>query len=46
MLKLWCDNWGNVKNCAIDENTVCSQVKVIFEGLKEKAGEIAKDEKF
>ncbi|XP_023210893.1 tigger transposable element-derived protein 1-like, partial [Centruroides sculpturatus] len=46
MLKLWCDNQVNVKNCPVDQNTVCSQAKLIFERLKEDAGEVAKDEEF
>lgn len=37
MLKLWCDNQGNVK-CV-----VYSQAKQIFERLKNDTGEMAKE---
>nr|XP_022905269.1 tigger transposable element-derived protein 1-like [Onthophagus taurus] len=46
ILKSWCDNQVHVKNCPVDQNTVCSQAKLIFEKLKEKAGEAVKDETF
>lgn len=45
-LKLWCDNQVSVKNCPVDQNTVCFQAKHIFEKLKEEAGVSAKDETF
>ena len=46
MLKLWCDNQVRVKNCPVNQNTVCYQAKLIFERLKEEAGETAKDGNF
>lgn len=46
LLKLWCDNQVTVKNCPVDQNTVCFQAKQIFEKLKDEAGEMAKDETF
>ena len=43
LLQSWCDNQVRVKNCPVDQNTVCFQVKQIFETLKE-AGEAAENE--
>ncbi|VDP34671.1 unnamed protein product [Soboliphyme baturini] len=37
---------AKVKNCPVDQNTVCNQAKPIFERSKEEAGEAGKDENF
>lgn len=46
LLQSWCDNQVRVKNCPVDQNTVCFQAKQIFEKLKEEAGEAAENEVF
>ncbi|CAH0719439.1 unnamed protein product, partial [Brenthis ino] len=46
MLQLWCDNQVSLKNCPVDQKTVCFQAKQIFQRLKEEAGEAAKNEDF
>ena len=35
MMKLWCDNQVRVKNCPVNQKTVCYQANLIFERLKE-----------
>ena len=46
LLQSWCDNQVRVKNCPVDQNTVCFQAKQIFEKLKEETGEAAKNQVF
>lgn len=42
LLKIWCDNQVRVKNCPVDQNTICNKAKLIFTRLKEEAGDMAK----
>lgn len=46
LLKAWCENQVNVKNCPVDQNTICSKAKQIFDKLKEEAGNDEKNENF
>lgn len=46
MLNACCDTEVKEKNCPVDQNTMCSQAKWIFEKLSEESGETVKDENF
>lgn len=44
LLQAWCDNQVRVKNCPVDQNTVCFLAKLIYERLKD--GEAVQNDVF